>query len=164
VKDETTMSSEQPSADRMIDRLRSAPARHRRELLADFLHEQLAYALGVEKGDVDRDDGLMNLGMDSLKAVEAKLYLEDELGIELESALLFDHPTIDALTSFLLGALAVDAPAEVSVTSPAVRQATGALTGEAADVLDDLSADDIARLLSAELASIPRVDRGRADD
>jgi acyl carrier protein len=154
------MSSEQlPAAasDRMIDRLRSAPARRRRELLADFLQEQLAYALGVEKGDVDRDDGLMNLGMDSLKAVEAKLYLEDELDIELESALLFDHPTIDALTSFLLGALALDAPPEGAGT-------TGGTTTEAAEVLDDLSADDIARLLAAELASIPRIDRGRTDD
>jgi acyl carrier protein len=154
------MSSEQPPAaasDRMIDRLRSAPARRRRELLADFLQEQLAYALGVEKRDVDRDDGLMNLGMDSLKAVEAKLYLEDELDIELESALLFDHPTIDALTSFLLGVLALDAPPEGAGT-------TGGTTTEAAEVLDDLSADDIARLLAAELASIPRVDRGRADD
>ena len=161
------MSSEQnpaAAANRMIDRLRCARARGRRELLADFLQEQLAYALGVEKGHVDRDDGLMNLGMDSLKAVEAKLFLEDELGIELGSALLFDHPTIDALASFLLGALALDSPPEVSVTDTAERPATRGTMGEAADALDDLSADDVARLLSAELASISRVDRGRADD
>jgi acyl carrier protein len=157
------MCSEQLSAapsDRMIDRLRCAPARLRRELLADFLHEQLAYALGVEKGEVDRDDGLMDIGMDSLKAVEAKLYLEDELGIELESALLFDHPTIDALTGFLLGVLALDAPPEVSAVNTAMPSTTGATTSEAVDALDELAADDIARLLAAELASIPRVDRG----
>lgn len=161
------MSSEQPSgapSERTIDRLRRAPARHRAELLGDFLHEQLAYALGVEKGDVDRDDGLMNLGMDSLKAVEAKLYLEDELGIELESALLFDHPTIDALTTFLLGLLGLNAPPDPSVTTPTGPPATGGTTAAAADVLDDLSADDLARLLSAELSSISLVDRGRADD
>ena len=161
------MSSEPlPAAtpDRMLDRLRSAPARSRRELLASFLQEQLAYALGVETGEVDRDDGLMNLGMDSLKAVEAKLYLEDELGIELESALLFDHPTIDALTSFLLGALALDAPPDASAPDKAAQTASGALTHDAADALDHLSADDIARLLSTELSSIQGADHGRADD
>jgi acyl carrier protein len=160
------MCSEQPAAssDRIIDRLRNAPARHRRELLADFLQEQLAYALGVEKAHVDRDDALMQLGMDSLKAVEAKLYLEDELGIELESALLFDHPTIEALTGFLLEALAFEARPAVSVTDIPVPPATSGTMSGSADTLDDLSADDIARLLSAELASIPPLDRGRVDD
>jgi acyl carrier protein len=163
------MSSEQTAATaassgRMIDRLRNAPASRRRELLSDFLQEQLAYALGVEQADINRDDALMSLGMDSLKAVEAKLYLEDELGIELESALLFDHPTIDALTGFLLGSLGFDAQPAAAATDTTVPPVPGVTAAGSGDALDNLSGDDIARLLAAELASIPAVDSGRADD
>ena len=155
-------SSAAASADRTIDRLKSAHPRLRRELLADFLHEQLAYAMGIEKGQIDRRDALMNLGMDSLKAVEAKMFLEDELGLSLESSLLFDHPTIDALTVALLAALGLDAPAagqpQVATSAPAATS-----TGSGAAV-NTLTTDEVVALLSAELASLGLVGGERTDE
>jgi myxalamid-type polyketide synthase MxaB len=145
---------------RTLDRLRSTPPRLRRELLAEFLQEQFAYALGVEKAQVDRRDPLMEAGMDSLRAIEAKLYLEDELGIELESSLLFDHPTIEALTDFLLEALDLEgaplpASAKAGVTAPATT-----IDGP----IDGLSGAELADVLAAELALISRQTGERVDE
>ena len=44
----------------------------------------------------------MDLGVNSMKAVELKLVFERELGLSLSSSLLFDCPTIESLTAFLL--------------------------------------------------------------
>jgi acyl carrier protein len=154
------MSSEHSAAfDRVVDRLRSAPASRRRDLLADFLQEQLAYAIGVEPALVGPQDPMMDLGVDSLKAVELKMYLEDELGIELGSSLMFDYPTIEALTGFLLQTLELDfgatAPqaATATVRMPSTRRPADADAGVA-----NLSPDEVVALLAAELASIDRVD------
>jgi acyl carrier protein len=149
------------SADRIIDRLRSAHARLRRELLADFLHEQLAYAMGVEKGEVDRREALMSLGLDSLKAVETKMFLEDELGLSLEASLLFDHPTIDALTAALLNALGLDEPAPAPAASPTPRKDAG--VAASAESIDELSTEEVAALLSAELAGLGLMDAEPGD-
>jgi hypothetical protein len=106
---------------------------------------------------MDRHDALMDLGMDSLKAVEAKFYLETELDIELGSSLLYDHPTIDYLTEFLLGALALDGQPVIPAIDPSVAPAPAVATGDAGDDVDDLSTDEVAALLAAELASISRL-------
>jgi myxalamid-type polyketide synthase MxaB len=152
----TELSARGDSGGRTLDRLRSTPPRQRRELLAEFLQEQFAYALGVEKAQVDRRDPLMDAGMDSLRAIEAKLYLEDELGIELESTLLFDHPTIEALAGFLLetldlGGTPSPASGNTAVTAPATTPAT-AIEGP----IDGLSGAELADMLAAELALISR--------
>lgn len=55
--------------------------------------------LGVELG---LDQPLMAAGLDSLGATELQQSLADSLGIELPSTLVFDYPTIDAITEYLV--------------------------------------------------------------
>jgi acyl carrier protein len=138
-------------ADQFVDRLASAPRRMRRSLLTDFLREQLAYAIGVEKADIAADDRLMDLGVDSLRAVEVKLYLEEQLGVTLSSSLLFDYPTLDALAPFLLDAVGLG---ETTRSEP-----PPARTAPDAILADDLPADRIAELLASELAEFERLQR-----
>jgi hypothetical protein len=44
----------------------------------------------------------MDLGVSSMKAVELKMAFERELELSLSSSILFDCPTVESLTAFLL--------------------------------------------------------------
>ena len=67
------------AADRIVDRLRAAPARQRAALLMEYLRGQIADRLLVEPSAVEPRGQLMALGMTSLQAVELKIELETQL-------------------------------------------------------------------------------------
>jgi acyl carrier protein len=88
--------------ERLIHRLRAAAEQRRPRLLMEFLQEQLGARLGLVPAELGPRDNLMDLGMDSLKAIELKTLLETELELELSSSLAFDQPNLEFLTGFLL--------------------------------------------------------------
>ena len=96
--------------------------------------------------DVDPDAPLMAAGLDSLGAVELRSSLESRLGVQLPSTLVFDYPTVAALTQFLAsrlgGAAAADsATLEVpSATIAALLPHTGREAGAAASAVVMLGA------------------------
>jgi len=47
------------------------------------------------------DESLVHAGLDSLSAIEFRDSLSSSLGISLPGTLIFDHPTIDAITSYV---------------------------------------------------------------
>ncbi|KUZ97320.1 non-ribosomal peptide synthetase [Burkholderia ubonensis] len=88
--------------------------RERKRLLADTIDRAVAQVLGFGSATPDRDRGFFEMGMDSLMAVDLRAHLEKALGAPLSVALLFDHPTVNALADFLMeqsSAAAADAPA-----------------------------------------------------
>ncbi|KVC59383.1 non-ribosomal peptide synthetase [Burkholderia ubonensis] len=88
--------------------------RERKRLLADTIDRAVAQVLGFGSATPDRDRGFFEMGMDSLMAVDLRAHLEKALGAPLSVALLFDHPTVNALADFLVeqsSAAASDAPA-----------------------------------------------------
>ncbi|SEL85781.1 myxalamid-type polyketide synthase MxaB [Stigmatella aurantiaca] len=83
-------------------RLREASPLQRRELLLGFSRGLLARMLGFSSPEkIDPHHRLVELGIDSLSSVELKNHLEITLGCSLPAALLFDFPTLDALTQHL---------------------------------------------------------------
>ncbi|QRR05189.1 amino acid adenylation domain-containing protein [Burkholderia sp. MS455] len=89
-----------PSAPAMPALSGSSP-RERKRLLADSIDRAVAQVLGYGAGTLDRDLGFFEMGMDSLMALDVRTHLEKALGIPLSVALLFDHPTVNALADFL---------------------------------------------------------------
>ncbi len=65
------------------------------------------------------DTPLMAAGLDSLGMVEVRNALQSRLGLQLPSTLLFDYPSVEAISGFVSQNLASIAPAQ-QVTSPAV--------------------------------------------
>jgi hypothetical protein len=104
----------------------------------------------LEKADIAPDDRLMELGVDSLQAVEIKIYLEEELGVALSSSLLFDYPTVTALAGVLLieAGLADQRHPESETRSQA--------TDSGPDATNGLSVDRLVTLLRDELERTPR--------
>ncbi|KVW21671.1 non-ribosomal peptide synthetase [Burkholderia ubonensis] len=97
--------------------------RERKRLLADAIDRAVAQVLGFGSATPDRDRGFFEMGMDSLMAVDLRAHLEKALGAPLSVALLFDHPTVNALADFLAeqsSATAPDAPAAPTAPAQAV--------------------------------------------
>ena len=83
--------------------------------------------------EIDADRPFIDLGFDSLTAVELRNRLNTESGLQLPPTLVFDHPTITALSGFLLDLLAPAAPEPADLLTEALDR----LTGELLDAVPD---------------------------
>ena len=86
-------------------------ARHAR--LIDLVASETAAVLGAVASSLDVRKGFLDLGLDSLMAVELKRRLHAHLGLALPATLVFDHPTIEDVAAWIgreLGVPGVAAP------------------------------------------------------
>ncbi|WP_329295773.1 acyl carrier protein [Streptomyces pseudovenezuelae] len=65
--------------------------------------------LGVEER-VDRQTTFVDLGLDSAALIGLAGTVTEELGIEVPTEWLFDHPTVNSLAAFLADTLATPEP------------------------------------------------------
>ncbi|WP_328615514.1 SDR family NAD(P)-dependent oxidoreductase [Amycolatopsis sp. NBC_00355] len=91
------------AADRTWDqRLAALPAEERPAAVLGLVREQVAGVLGLANPALVRDDvGLLQLGFDSLTAVELRTRLGELTGLRLPATLVFDHPTAAAVAGHL---------------------------------------------------------------
>jgi epothilone polyketide synthase D len=93
----------EPARDAAPLALRLAPlaSAERRQALITFLRAEVQSLLETEQLP-DREQGLFEMGFDSLMAVELARRLERALGRRVLTTLIFDHPRISALAAQLL--------------------------------------------------------------
>ncbi|MCX5208626.1 SDR family NAD(P)-dependent oxidoreductase [Kitasatospora sp. NBC_00240] len=137
------------------------PAERGRAVL-DLVRRYVGEVLGhADLGAVPVDRGLLDLGLDSLTAVELRGRLGGALGLRLPSTLLFDHPTAGALARHLEGLLAP--PAErAGVVAPVLAgmaELESVLADPAAPAADGAELDLLADRLQSVLDRI-RAARG----
>jgi acyl transferase domain-containing protein/NAD(P)-dependent dehydrogenase (short-subunit alcohol dehydrogenase family)/acyl carrier protein len=157
----------------LVERLKTASSSERAALSLAFVRAEAATVLGLDGAErVPHDQPLQDHGLDSLMAVELRNRLQAATGLRLQSTLLFDYPTADAIASFLRDSLAPSDASEVSedpdaalqrliATIPVARlreagllSAVLELTGEqgsregraTSEDIDDLSVDDLINL------------------
>lgn len=135
-----------PRAVEVRAQLEAAPMEGRRDMLLAHVRAEVAGVLGLEPHRVDIEQGLFEMGMDSLMAVDVKTRLEAAVGQRLPSTLTFNYPTVSALAGYLadqvLG-LAPEPSNGAPAPSPAVPEDSGAR--------DDLTEDELAMLLAEKL-------------
>jgi len=75
------------------------------QVIKRWLVERLAKQLSVKPDQIDASVSFSSYGLDSMVAVKVSGDLEKLVERRLSPALLFEHPTIDALTQHLVGEL-----------------------------------------------------------
>ncbi|WP_461012538.1 type I polyketide synthase, partial [Streptomyces capparidis] len=100
------------SAAALRRRLADAPEAERDRLLLDLVRTHVAAVLGHEAaGTIDPERGFMDLGLDSLTALELRNRLTAATGQRVTPTLVFDHPTPAAVARHLRAALLPEAAA-----------------------------------------------------
>lgn len=91
-------------------RLEQEEAQSGKDLSADEIRQlvrtTIANSLQVDSSEVKDNTDFFTLGLDSLMAISVRRTLTKEVntsGKVLSSNIVFEHPTVDALTSFLVG-------------------------------------------------------------
>ncbi|AFY75730.1 polyketide synthase family protein [Pleurocapsa sp. PCC 7327] len=146
------VASEQPATQQtaFLQQLESAPVSDRRNLLINHVRSQVAKVLRLSEPDrIDIQQGLSDLGLDSLMSVELRNHLQTSLGCSIPTTLAFDYPTVEALTDYLakevMGADFFDESA-VELHKSSDRE-----QGVAESNLDDLSDSEAEALLLSKL-------------
>lgn len=90
----------------ILDQLIQSSPQERTNILNTYIRQLFTDFLELDSiEEVEVNQNFSDLGASSLEAVDFKLLLEKELGIELRTTLLFDYPRLEELVSFLLETL-----------------------------------------------------------
>jgi myxalamid-type polyketide synthase MxaB len=122
------------------------------ELMNDFVRAKVMEVLRLDTDrQPDRRARLMDLGLDSLMAIQLRNLIENGVGLgrTLPATLIFDYPTIEAITNFLLARLvaATGNKATVDGTTPL----PSALAGSRVREIEALSDEEAEALLLKRL-------------
>jgi acyl transferase domain-containing protein len=129
------------------ERLTMAAPNKRRTLVRDHVRQLAATVLGLERADdLDVEQPLRQLGLDSLMAVELRNRLNKSIGQALPATITFDYPSVAALVEYLAaGPLTTElaVPTQAAVPQP-----------ETTSAFESFSEDELAVQLLSRLDSI----------
>jgi aryl carrier-like protein len=142
--------------------VRAAGPQERRGLLDGLLRDKVARVLGTSPERLDAARPLLQLGIDSLMAVELRNWVEGELQISVPIGEVMRSPSLARLTDVLLEQLAQEAPVAAGAPRrPAEPSGNGVASREASpgplhSDVKDLSSEQLDDLLAALLADRDR--------
>ncbi len=133
---------------RLADELAELDPERRRDHVREVVTEQLVAVLGLDPGEgIDGRQGLSDLGMDSLMAVELGNRLSALVDRSVPSTIPFEHPTLDELAQYVEGLLA----GEIDFAGSTPPQQNMNTATDALDSLLDMAPVDVEDALLKEL-------------
>lgn len=135
--------------------LESVTPSQRKPLLLSHVQSSLAKVLGLgTAAGLDPQQGLADLGMDSLMAVELRNRLQTSLGCAVPTTVVFDYPTIAALVDYLADVLRLEADAATPEDDLASVFEDSEIETDSKPKTDDLSDSEAEALLLEKLDSM----------
>jgi acyl-CoA synthetase (AMP-forming)/AMP-acid ligase II/thioesterase domain-containing protein/acyl carrier protein len=105
--------------------LTEAPLEQRQALLVSYLQDTISRILKVEPDQIDCQQTLTSMGLDSLMIAELSSVLESELRFSFDSTLIFNYPTVSALANYLAKEVLLTTKSTTSSYNPLVAIQTG---------------------------------------
>ena len=118
IASDTDMSGSESAADEvdhaMRAKLLAVEEDERTELLQEYFAEQLAKIMGLDPEELEVEQPLNSLGLDSLMAIELKNTVEARLRISIPMAQFMEGPSIASLSKSVAGLVADDSTADAT--------------------------------------------------
>jgi acyl transferase domain-containing protein/SAM-dependent methyltransferase len=136
--------------------LAEIPPSEHREALVGLVRRHVSRVLRRDGGgEIDRNQRLMDLGLDSLMAVELREQLSKALDLDrpLPATLMFDHPSVSAIATFLEAKLQGPSTLPGPSSTPATEH-DGRTVALNAAALEQLSDEEVEQLLLKKLESL----------
>jgi myxalamid-type polyketide synthase MxaC len=129
-----------------LNRLLATTPERRLDLLAAHVREQVLAVLKMAPSfPLNLSQGLFELGMDSLTALEVRNHLQQSLGLPLPATVVFEHSTIRDLAQYLNEALA---PAHATAAAPAAADDSNAELARLLAEIEGLSEREVDQALA----------------
>ncbi len=151
-----TVREDIPSLSR--EKFTATPIAERPQLIEEFISEQLSRVLRIDVEDLDVNQSLGNLGIDSLMAVELRNHVQASLGIVIPVAQLLQDPSISQLAEGILDQLSDTSTtvSDVAITTDATGSneedsQQGLLAEQALGKLETMSDSEVEAMLSQML-------------
>ena len=110
-QEEPAKHNRQKTTTSLLNDLANAKLEDRTALILQLVERNLVTVLSLPKSkNIDRKQGFLDMGMDSLTAVELKNRLSRELMVSLPATLAFDYPNATGLTTYLLSKINAQFP------------------------------------------------------
>ena len=135
----------------LTEKMGAVAPNQRRALVVEQIRRDAGRVLGLENLDLLSNSKPLNeLGLDSLMAVELRNAIGTAVGRNLPATLLFDYPTVDALTGYLCrGVLGLEEAQKKAPAQPSQKVSAGA---DVLDQIEGLDDDEIDQLLKQKRA------------
>jgi NADP-dependent 3-hydroxy acid dehydrogenase YdfG/acyl carrier protein len=139
-----------------LRRITDASATKQRVLLIAYVQEQAGHVLGIDPAKVRERVPLNELGLDSLMAVELRNLLGAGLQLQrkLPATLVFDYPTVEAMADYLAKDVLKLTKIDRAEESSAVGQLAGIGATQMISSIEDLSEEEVDRLLAEKRKSV----------
>lgn len=142
---------EETSQAKWITQLEQSPVARRRILLTSLVCGEINRVLGAGSDhSIAPRQRLFDLGLDSLTAVELKNRLSSILSCSLSTTLLFDYPTLEALTDHLCSTL----PLAFETADTIIPTAATAALDDKEAALEQMSQKELEDLLAEKISLI----------
>jgi len=70
--------------------------------LIEFFRTKIAEELGIDKNEIEPTIEFINFGLDSVNAIFILQHIEKYIGAELNPLLLWDYPTIESFSKYIV--------------------------------------------------------------
>jgi acyl carrier protein len=148
-KSDSASSSAPARRSDILEQLGRLPDSQKKEAVIVYLRQQIREVLGfAARTSIEADKRLVELGMDSLMALELKRRLEGDLKMTFPATMIFEYPTLEAMAGHIVPASPVQAAPQP----------------QASAVADERKRAEIAKLSTAEaeqalLAELENLDK-----
>jgi polyketide synthase 13 len=82
------------------------------ERIEDWLVQRVAAITALQEQEIDSELPFNSLGLDSVDVMDIIVELDELLGIEIESTIVWDYPTIRLLSAYVASLVAKVQPAK----------------------------------------------------